>query len=130
MPEQVIVLGAGGHGKVVADAILSAGDTVLGFLDDDPARNAVWDIPVLGPFGAWESWADRAVFVFGLGNNALRRELSGQMQVKWHTAVHPAARVGRGVVLGEGPWSWPELCSTRTPPWGPTVLQYRRHRGA
>ena len=102
MPEQVIVLGAGGHGKVVADAILSAGDTVLGFLDDDPARNAVWDIPVLGPFGAWESWADRAVFVFGLGNNALRRELSGQMQVKWHTAVHPAARVGRGVVLGEG----------------------------
>ena len=100
MPEQVIVLGAGGHGKVVADAILSAGDTVLGFLDDDPDRNAVWDIPVLGPFGAWESWADRAVFVFGLGNNALRRELSGQMQVKWHTAVHPAARVGRGVVLG------------------------------
>ena len=97
MPEQVIVLGAGGHGKVVADAILSAGDTVLGFLDDDPARNAVWDIPVLGPFGAWESWADRAVFVFGLGNNALRRELSGQMQVKWHTAVHPAARVGRDI---------------------------------
>ena len=46
MPEQVIVLGAGGHGKVVADAILSAGDTVLGFLDDDPDRNAVWDIPV------------------------------------------------------------------------------------
>ncbi|MFR6042361.1 MAG: acetyltransferase, partial [Dysosmobacter welbionis] len=48
----MIVLGAGGHGKVVADAILSAGDTVLGFLDDDPDRNAVWDIPVLGPFGA------------------------------------------------------------------------------
>ena len=39
------------------------------------------------------------MFVFGLGNNALRRELSGQMQVKWHTAVHPAARVA-------GAWSW------------------------
>lgn len=57
MPEQVIVLGAGGHGKVVADAILSAGDTVLGFLDDRPGpqcclgysgAGALWCMGVLG----------------------------------------------------------------------------------
>ena len=54
MPEQVMVLGAGGHGKVVADAVLAAGDTVLGFLDDSSEKRSVWDLPVLGTFSAWE----------------------------------------------------------------------------
>ncbi|MBP5740396.1 MAG: hypothetical protein J6W59_01400, partial [Bacteroidales bacterium] len=35
MNQQVIVIGAGGHGRVVADVITCAGDTVLGFLDDN-----------------------------------------------------------------------------------------------
>ena len=35
----VIVFGAGGHGKVVADVLsVSGGIEVLGFVDDDPAR--------------------------------------------------------------------------------------------
>ena len=34
MNQEVIVIGAGGHGKVVADIVRSSGDTVLGFLDD------------------------------------------------------------------------------------------------
>ena len=102
MPEQVMVLGAGGHGKVVADAVLAAGDTVLGFLDDSSEKRSVWDLPVLGTFSAWEDYADRARFVFGLGDNTLRRRLAERMRVNWHTAVHPSAWVGRGVVLGEG----------------------------
>ncbi len=45
MNEQVIVIGASGHGKVVADIILRCGDTLLGFLDDNetlPDKMA-WD---------------------------------------------------------------------------------------
>jgi hypothetical protein len=48
--------GAGGHAKVVADALLAAGkDDFAGFLDDDPAS---WGLhilgyPVLGPLTAW-----------------------------------------------------------------------------
>lgn len=102
MPEQVIVLGAGGHGKVVADAVLSAGDTVLGFLDDSAEKTSVWDLPVLGPMDRWTEYVHRARFVFGLGNNALRRRLAEQLRVNWYTAVHPTARLGRGVTLGEG----------------------------
>lgn len=102
MPEQVIVLGAGGHGKVVADTVLSAGDLVLGFLDDSPEKVSVWDLPVLGSLDKWVEYACKARFVFGLGDNAMRQRLANQMQVSWYTAVHPTACLGHGVTLGEG----------------------------
>ena len=35
MSKSVIVIGASGHGKVVADIIRCAGDEVAGFLDDN-----------------------------------------------------------------------------------------------
>ena len=49
MNEQVIVIGASGHGKVVADIILSCGDTLLGLLDDNETLpDEIDGIPVLG----------------------------------------------------------------------------------
>ena len=39
MNAPVIVIGAGGHAMVVADALLRNGRTVLGFTDRDPARH-------------------------------------------------------------------------------------------
>ncbi|MBK9135499.1 MAG: acetyltransferase [Betaproteobacteria bacterium] len=46
----VIVVGAGGHGCVVADALLATGVQVLGFIDEDEARHGSHCIglPVLG----------------------------------------------------------------------------------
>ena len=35
MEEEYIILGAGGHAKVIAEAILQNGDLVVGFLDDN-----------------------------------------------------------------------------------------------
>ena len=44
----ILVLGAGGHGKVVADALRAAGRMPAGFLDADPDVKAPLDLPVLG----------------------------------------------------------------------------------
>lgn len=46
----VIVIGAGGHGFVVADALLAAGVQVLGFVDEDKSRHGqqLAGLPVLG----------------------------------------------------------------------------------
>ena len=35
--ENVIIIGASGHGKVIVDIVVKAGDRVVGFLDDDPS---------------------------------------------------------------------------------------------
>ena len=37
MNKQVVIIGAGGHGKVIADIVRKSGDRVLGFLDDNTA---------------------------------------------------------------------------------------------
>ena len=50
MPHRWLILGSGGHGRSVADAIRAQGDAVLGFLDDSrPADELVAGVPVLGP---------------------------------------------------------------------------------
>lgn len=47
----VIIVGAGGHGLVVADALLAAGHEVLGFTDADPAKQGgmLCGRKILGP---------------------------------------------------------------------------------
>lgn len=76
-----VILGAGGHGPSVADAIRACGHDLLGFLDDKvtPAELLVAGASVLGPLAlAWQ-WPqlphlstapDRLVVV--LGNPILR----------------------------------------------------------
>ena len=49
MNERVIVIGASGHGKVVADIIRRSGDTLLGFLDDNETL-----LPEITGIPCWE----------------------------------------------------------------------------
>ena len=49
MKEKVVIIGASGHGKVIADIILKSGDEIVGFLDDNPElTNRFIDFPMLG----------------------------------------------------------------------------------
>ena len=56
MAQRWLILGAGGHGRSVADAIAANGDHVVGFLDDAlPAGILVNATPVLGVLSlAWD----------------------------------------------------------------------------
>ena len=40
MHKKVIIIGAGGHAKVIADIIEKSGDEVVGFLDDNKENGA------------------------------------------------------------------------------------------
>lgn len=104
MSERVIVIGAGGHGKVVADIVLKSGDTLLGFLDDNETLPSdIAGIPVLGKIGEYVKFFD-AAFVIAVGNSAAREKISQQLNgVRWYTAIHPCAVVSAiDVQLGMG----------------------------
>lgn len=104
MSEQVIVIGAGGHGKVIADIVCSCGDTVLGFLDDSPKPpESICGIPVLGGTKDYVNYPD-AKFVIAIGNGAVRRKVAQRLSgVSWYTAIHPTATVSpMGTAIGEG----------------------------
>ncbi len=109
----VLVLGAGGHGKVVADILLCQGIDVLGFLDDDPASwgTTRLGLPVLGAIATYHRF-DPTGLALGIGSNAGRQSVVAQLgdatASLWCNAVHPRAtvagsvRLGRGVVVAAG----------------------------
>lgn len=102
MSESVIVIGGGGHAKVVIDCILSAGDLVVGILDDAlEVGTDVLGIPVLGKIDAWSEYKDRK-FVVAIGNNEVRRAISERVNADFYTAIHPTATVSRFASVGAG----------------------------
>jgi sugar O-acyltransferase (sialic acid O-acetyltransferase NeuD family) len=109
----ILILGAGGHAKVVADILRCQGLRVAGFLDDDPQT---WGTTRLGlsVLGAIASFADYQPdgLVLGIGANQVRGQLVERLgpavQALWCNAIHPRAtvtasvRLGRGVVIVAG----------------------------
>ena len=102
MSDKVILVGAGGHAKVIADIVLKSGDQLLGFLDDDPTKTFVLGYPVLGRIEEWEKFSKEAKFLLAIGNNHVREALAQRLQVDWYTAIHPSAQIGMDVEIGEG----------------------------
>lgn len=90
----IVILGASGHGHVIADIVTASGDKVLGFLDDDSSKD------VLGKISDYANF-DNAEFVIGIGNVEVRKELS-KLPLKWYTAIHPSAIVSPSVMIEEG----------------------------
>lgn len=104
MPEQVIVIGGGGHAKVVIDCIEAAGDTVVGILDDSLlVGTKVLNIPVLGQIACYNEYIEYR-FIIAIGNDETRSRIVNTLfgKVKWYTAVHPTAVVSRYACIGEG----------------------------
>lgn len=104
MKEQVIIVGASGHGKVVADIVQLAGDQVVGFLDDNSnLPNLFVGLPVLGRVDKFKNYKS-CQFIIAIGNAAIRKRISEKMKnVQWYTAIHPSAIVSDvEVSIGEG----------------------------
>ncbi len=99
----VSVLGAGGHGRVVASALRASGHHVGGFYDDDPRLwgRLVDGVAVLGPIiGVDRSAAPRAVIA--IGDNATRQRIEASLDLEWVTVQHPASWVAPEATVGSG----------------------------
>lgn len=107
MQKKVIIIGAGGHAKVVADIVKSSGDQIVGFLDDniDLRDNTIFeDKIVLGTTRVEdvEKYKDN-YFIIGIGSNRVRKIISEKYpELNWYTAIHPSAIIGSNVEIGEG----------------------------
>lgn len=101
MSEGIIILGAGGHAKVIADILLASGEPLAGFLDDH-VKGPVLDRPVLGTLADIDTFAGTHVFVMGIGDNQTRKKIGERCAVRWHRAIHPAATIAKSASIGEG----------------------------
>ena len=94
MGKDVIVIGAGGHGKVISDIVSACGDNFLGFLDDDENKKT------LGKIADYANFKD-AYYIIGIGNPKIREDIS-KLPCRWYTAVHPSSVVSPSAKIGEG----------------------------
>lgn len=105
MQKEVIILGAGGHAKVIAESILKSGDEVLGFLDDNEdvqGKEIYLGIKVIGKTSDIINYQDKYA-VIGIGSNKVRKMFAERYpNIKWYTAIHPSAIIATDVVIGEG----------------------------
>lgn len=108
---RVLIIGAGGHGQVVADILARAHEAgekpyPIGFLDDNLRIRGSYllGLPVLGGIDELHNFAHDAV-ILGIGRNDIRRHLFLHLQRDGEifvTARHPAAVVAPDVTIGAG----------------------------
>lgn len=97
--KRLLIVGAGGHGKVVVEVAENIGYEEIAFLDDN-SPEAIGKISEIEKFK--EQYSD--IFV-GIGNNKLRGELIQKLQDCGYTVpalIHPSAYVSRTATIGIG----------------------------
>jgi UDP-perosamine 4-acetyltransferase len=111
MKRPIVVIGAGGHAKVLIAALMAMGEKVLGLVDADREKwgTTILEVPVLGD--------DREIFryrpadillVNGIGSVGLplrRTEVFNDLKKKGYSfagVIHPAAVLAPEVTLDEG----------------------------
>ena len=103
--KEVIILGAGGHAKVIAEIITKCGDNVIGFLDDNDeikGKKIYCDKKVLGKITDINKYK-KYYIINGVGNNEFRKKIDKKYpEINWYTAIHPSAIVANDVEIGCG----------------------------
>jgi len=107
----VLIIGGGGHGRVVLDALICAGHNVLGVCDPNPgvAARLPEDIPYLGGDEAAQAY-DRAAVLLANGVGSIADTTQRQAVFdgfalrgyRFLTLRHPSAILADDAVIGEG----------------------------
>ena len=99
--KQIIIMGASGHGKVVADIARLCGYDSIRFLDDDQEKICCGRYPVAGRCRQWDCF-DGEIIV-AVGNPDVRRHMQQRVDARrLATLIHPDAVVGEDVAIGRG----------------------------
>lgn len=106
MQKKLIIIGASGHGKVVADVAEKMGrwKTIM-FLDDDKSVDKFLDYDVIGTLEEASKYKETANFFVAIGNNSIREKIQEKLMKQNFsiaTLVHPDATVGIDIELGSG----------------------------
>jgi sugar O-acyltransferase (sialic acid O-acetyltransferase NeuD family) len=102
MKKPLIIIGAGGHGKVVLDAAIKAGYNVAGFLDDTPGKDNVLGFRRVGTFSDVGKFIGSNVFVCAVGDNSVRSKFDSLYEAEWATVIHPTVQIALDAKIGCG----------------------------
>ncbi len=99
--KRIIIIGASGHGKVVADIAQKVGYTDIVFLDDNLSVKSCGGYPVIGKVSSASELAGD-MFV-AIGDTRIRKRMMEQYKEKTYPIlIHPNAVLGKNVEIGAG----------------------------
>ncbi|MCA1026265.1 acetyltransferase [Cytobacillus kochii] len=106
MKNKLLIIGASGHGKVVADIALKMNKWQnIAFLDDDKSLKSSMGLEVIGTSDDVFSHLDEYEVFVGIGNNVTRQrihEMLETVEASIPVLIHPNAVVGEQVEIGFG----------------------------
>lgn len=105
MDKKIIIIGAGGHGKVVADIAKLNGYKEIVFLDDDTSKQTNGNYKIIGTTQDIEKYKGAYDFFVAIGNNKIREKLTNElrkMNITQTVLIHPTAVIDETVLLEEG----------------------------
>ncbi|MDK2811708.1 MAG: hypothetical protein PWR27_2417 [Petroclostridium sp.] len=106
MIDKLIIIGASGHGKVVADIARKMNKwQSIAFLDDDESIKISMGLEVIGKTADAFTYKDEADFFVAIGNNAIREKVQEMLieeGLNVVSLVHPSAVIGTDVEVGIG----------------------------
>ncbi|MFN4034210.1 MAG: acetyltransferase [Fimbriimonadales bacterium] len=106
MSKSLIVLGAGGHAKVVISTAHALGYAVSALYDDAPEKQGttILGAPVMGSIEQFAENDDPKVMYFiAVGDNRARKRIySRKPNASWATLIHPHAWIHSSVKIASG----------------------------
>lgn len=102
---ELIIIGMGGHSKVVTDIAILNGYKILGYLDDNEPVGTNRDL-YLGRVETLQRWArDGISFIIAIGNNLIRKSIAEKyksLNLDYAKLIHPSAIIGSKVEILSG----------------------------
>lgn len=105
MNKKIVIIGASGHGKVVADIARLNGYEEIHFLDDDTSKKRCGKYLVVGTSKNIAQYKDDYDFIISIGSNKIREKISDFLEkagIRQTVLVHPSAVIDETVNIGEG----------------------------
>lgn len=97
--KKLVIIGASGHGKVIADIAVRNGYEEIVFLDDNDQRKECAGFPIVGKSSDANNIPGDKIVAIG---NAIIRERIQKGLNDVATLIHPSAVISRRTEIGEG----------------------------
>ncbi len=116
MDNSIIIVGAGGHAKVVISTAIECGINVSLIIDDDHLKwgKEIYGIRIDGPISKFANIKYKAVMA--IGDNRTRKNIVDILnEFQWvtlinpKTYVHPSSNIGKGTVVFAGSIIQPDV---------------------
>ncbi|WP_164667657.1 acetyltransferase [Virgibacillus doumboii] len=106
MKKKLLIIGAGGHGKVVADIALKMNKWKdIAFLDDNERIKSSTGIEVVGKARDVSAFINDYDMFVGIGDNYVREKIQNSLEVKGASIpalIHPNSVIGERVDIQSG----------------------------